>query len=145
MNGAYRPGTIWSVSRSSPKTHARATSPPGPCRRPTARSLRDGPSRARATDRRSAPTPLRGRPQPPLDRGARRGAALEPHARRDPPAGRDRGGRRHVAGPAVRARAEEHDVDWDADRLAHVGYLVHARRDRDLRLERREIDVDAPG
>ncbi len=46
----------------------------------------------------------------------------------------------HVDEPAVRARAEEHDVDRLTDRGRHVDDLVDARRHRDLRLERRKVD-----
>src|SRR6266511_2140999 len=77
-----------------------------------------------------------------LDLPARGRNDLETDARMDAPAAEQFRRLAHVDDAAVRARPEEHDVDRDADRARDIGDLVDARRDRDLRLERREIDRD---
>src|SRR6185503_21022359 len=60
----------------------------------------------------------------------------------DTPSAQHLRGLLHVDEATVRARAEEHDVDRLADRGRDVDDLVDARWDRDLRLERREVDRD---
>src|SRR5256885_619584 len=117
MNGAYRPGTIWSVSRSSPKTHALGIS--GPCRSivylrgdaPPAPPERGPPPGA------PDPPPRRGEREQSaighrvLDLARRRGPHPEAALRRYTPPAEDGDGLAHIDEAAVRARAEEDHVD----------------------------------